>query len=90
MSYHQAAHHRAKCYHSLVGVGLGEAQKEILPDHFLKLLGEIDLLSIPASNFDVSEKTIEIWGPSFEDCPEKYQKRLAKIDALKTAEMVLR
>lgn len=39
---------------------------------------------------DVSEKTIEIWGPSFEDCPEKYQKRLAEIDALKTAEMILR
>lgn len=52
MSYHQAAHHRAKCYHSLVGVGLGEAQKEILPDHFLKLLREIDLLSIPASNLE--------------------------------------
>lgn len=38
---------------------------------------------------DVSEKTIEAWGANFEHCPDKYQKRLAEIDALKTAEMVL-
>lgn len=39
---------------------------------------------------DVSEKTVESWGPNFDSCPEKYQKRLAEIDALKIAEAVLR
>lgn len=39
---------------------------------------------------DVSEKTVESWGANFEHCPEKYQKRLAEIDALKTAEAVLK
>ena len=39
---------------------------------------------------DVSEKTVEAWGSSFENCPEKYQKRLAEIDALKTAETILK
>lgn len=39
---------------------------------------------------DVSEKTVEAWGVSFENCPEKYQKRLAEIDALKTAETILK
>ncbi|PSB04942.1 hypothetical protein [Merismopedia glauca] len=38
---------------------------------------------------DVSEKTVEAWGASFENCPDKYQKRLAEIDVLKTAEKVL-
>lgn len=38
---------------------------------------------------DVSEKTVEAWGANFEHCSEKYQRRLAEIDALKTAEMVL-
>ncbi|MDF5731226.1 MAG: hypothetical protein PUP92_25300 [Rhizonema sp. PD38] len=39
---------------------------------------------------DVSEKTVESWGPDFENCPEKYQKRLAEIDALKIAEAILK
>jgi hypothetical protein len=39
---------------------------------------------------DVSEKTVEAWGPNFEDCPEKYRRRLAEIDALKTAEQILK
>lgn len=39
---------------------------------------------------DVSEKTVESWGPNFDLCPEKYQKRLAEIDALKIAEAVLK
>ncbi|HAA26472.1 MAG TPA: hypothetical protein DCE56_00805 [Cyanobacteria bacterium UBA8553] len=39
---------------------------------------------------DVSEKTVEAWGPDYENCPEKYQKRLAEIDALKTAEQILK
>lgn len=39
---------------------------------------------------DVSEKTVEAWGADFETCPEKYRKRLAEIDALKTAEQILK
>lgn len=39
---------------------------------------------------DVSEKTVESWGANFEHCPEKYQKRLAEIDALKIAEAILK
>lgn len=39
---------------------------------------------------EVSEKTVEAWGADFENCPEKYRKRLAEIDALKTAEQILK
>lgn len=39
---------------------------------------------------DVSEKTVESWGANFEHCPQKYCKRLAEIDVLKTAEAILK
>ncbi len=39
---------------------------------------------------DVSEKTIEAWGTDYEGCPDRYRKRLAEIDALKTAEQILK
>lgn len=37
----------------------------------------------------LSEKAVEEWGDTFERCPERHRKRLAEIDALKTAEDVL-
>lgn len=41
---------------------------------------------------EISVKTVESWGsaPDFPRCDDRYKRRLAEIDALKTAEAVLR
>lgn len=45
-----------------------------------------------AHALDISVKTVETWGspPDFLDCPERYKKELARIDALLNAERILR
>lgn len=39
---------------------------------------------------EVSDKTVQTWGPEFEKCPDRYKKDLARIHALKNAEKVLK
>lgn len=45
-----------------------------------------------AHTLEISVKTVDTWGspPDFPDCPEKYKKELARIDALLHAEQLLK
>lgn len=45
-----------------------------------------------AHTLEISVKTVETWGspPDFPECTEKYQRELARIDALLQAEQILK